>query len=530
MKSFNTTAVCVPSKHYMVDISAKIAEIKTMVDQGMYFTINRARQYGKTTTINALKNVLEDEYVVLSLSFERISNEGFSTEDRFVKSFAKIILDKCEFLSFSVPENVLSELQNIVGDNGVQKSIDELYRTIKRWIVISEKPIVLIIDEVDSATNNQVFLDFLAQLRDGYISRETDNMPAFKSVILAGVTDVKHLKSKIREEDEHKQNSPWNIATDFNVDMSLSESGIAKMLEEYDNDHSTGMNISEMAKLIRDYTNGYPFLVSRICQLIDKIVVDSMGGFKRAWTRDGLDEAIKVLLSESNTLFESLTSKLNNYPELKASLRRILMEGERITYNPLQDSIAQMEMYGFIRNDHNTVRVSNRIFETLLYNYFLSDEELKDNVFSKEGGIVKNQFVNDGKLDMPFILERFIQTYMQVFGPLDDKFKEKDGRELFLLFIKPIINGTGNYYIEAQTRNQTRTDLIIDYLGHQYIIELKIWRGERYNSAGEEQLVGYLEHFDIQTGYMLSFNFNKKKEVGVKRLQIGDKVLFEAVI
>ena len=34
----------------------------------------------------------------------------------------------------------------------------------------ADKGIVLIIDEVDSATNNQVFLDFLAQLRDGYIS------------------------------------------------------------------------------------------------------------------------------------------------------------------------------------------------------------------------------------------------------------------------------------------------------------------------------------------------------------------------
>lgn len=36
-----------------------------------------------------------------------------------------------------------------------------------------------------------------------------------------------------------------------------------------------------------------------------------------------------------------------------------------------------------------------------------------------------------------------------------------------------IINGTGNYYIEAQTRDQTQTDIIVDYLGKQYVIELK---------------------------------------------------------
>lgn len=101
--------------------------------------------------------------------------------------------------------------------------MDDLFRILKRWIKVSEKPIVLIIDEIDSATNNQVFLDFLAQLRDGYISRDTDGVPAMQSVILAGVTDVKHLKSKIRTEDEHKVNSPWNIATDFEIDMSLSD-------------------------------------------------------------------------------------------------------------------------------------------------------------------------------------------------------------------------------------------------------------------------------------------------------------------
>ena len=60
--------------------------------------------------------------------------------------------------------------------------------------------------------------------------------------------------------------------------------------------------------------------------------------------------------------------------------------------------------------------------------------------------------------------------------------------ELFLLYLKPIINGTGNYYIEAQTRDQKRTDVIVDYLGRQYIIELEIWRGERYNKEGESMI------------------------------------------
>ena len=189
-----------------------------------------------------------------------------------------------------------------------------------------------------------------------------------------------------------------------------------------------------------------------------------------------------------------------------------------------------MQIYGLIRNENNTVRVSNRIFETLLYNLFLSDEELKADVFSREGDIAKNTFVKDGQLDMCLILERFIVTFSEIFGPLEERFKEKDGREFFLLYLKPIINGTGNYYIEAQTRDQTRTDVIIDYLGQQYIVELKIWRGERYNEAGEKQVAAYLDYFGLSTGYMLSFNFNKNKEQGVKRIEYGDKILVEGVL
>ncbi len=43
MKRFNTTGVCVPAKHYMVDLTERVAEIKKLVDSGAYFTINRVR-------------------------------------------------------------------------------------------------------------------------------------------------------------------------------------------------------------------------------------------------------------------------------------------------------------------------------------------------------------------------------------------------------------------------------------------------------------------------------------------------------
>ena len=53
-KVFNTAAICIPQEHYMVNLDSRVREIKKLVDAGKYFTINRARQYGKTTTLRAL--------------------------------------------------------------------------------------------------------------------------------------------------------------------------------------------------------------------------------------------------------------------------------------------------------------------------------------------------------------------------------------------------------------------------------------------------------------------------------------------
>ena len=77
-KVFNTTAVCIPEEHYMVNIEQRLQEIKALVDDGKYFTINRARQYGKTTTLIALKRLLEAEYYVVLMDFQTFGSADFA--------------------------------------------------------------------------------------------------------------------------------------------------------------------------------------------------------------------------------------------------------------------------------------------------------------------------------------------------------------------------------------------------------------------------------------------------------------------
>lgn len=89
---FNVNGDCKPKLHYMVNITGRLEQIRRMVEQGQYFTINRARQYGKTTTLKALKKFLDKEYCVIRLDFQRLGYASFETEQRFVMAFSKELL------------------------------------------------------------------------------------------------------------------------------------------------------------------------------------------------------------------------------------------------------------------------------------------------------------------------------------------------------------------------------------------------------------------------------------------------------
>ena len=154
----------------MVDISDRLEQIKKMVDAGEYFTINRARQYGKTTTLKALEGYLKDGYTVISLDFQMMSYTEFEKEEMFVEALAREIMEAVEGGN-AIPQEIREELEAFAAGKARRAILSELFRCLSRWCRQSEKKMVLIV-EVDSASNNQVFLDFLAQLR-GYLLAET---------------------------------------------------------------------------------------------------------------------------------------------------------------------------------------------------------------------------------------------------------------------------------------------------------------------------------------------------------------------
>ena len=190
-------------------------------------------------------------------------------------------------------------------------------------------------------------------------------------------------------------------------------------------------------------------------------------------------------------------------------------------------------MHGFARRQNDALVVDNRIFEMRLYWYYISNSEFAGEM--RQAALEnKSQFTRDDILNVPLIMERFIKAQNQI-RDMDDenarkKFIEDVGREMFLTYLSPILNGTGTYSVEDRNAKKGRMDVVVHYNGQRYIIELKIWRGERYNEEGEKQINRYLDAYDLKVGYMLSFNFNKTKEPGVNQIHYGDKLLYEGIV
>lgn len=524
---FNTEGQCVPELHYMVGLNDRLDKIKRFfIDPGKYFVINRGRQYGKTTTLYALEDYLRNDYLVVSMDFQGISTAEYQDEFIFTKAFMRMFKEALTESGASA-----EEMESVAefATNREQNTLGEMFGSLNKLCKIASKPVVMMIDEVDSASNNQVFIDFLAQLRQYYIKRM--KKPTFHSVILAGVYDIKNLKLKIRPDEEHQYNSPWNIAASFDIDMSFSAAQIAAMLDEYETDHHTGMDVAAIADEIYQYTSGYPYLVSAICKTLDETLPEreKFSMDKSIWTKEGVAGAVSIILKENTPLFDSMVKQLNTYKDMRNMIEEMLYQGKNIPFSPAEKSINLGIMFCFLREENGHVAMANRIFEMYLLNLFISEESVKSDVFLYGQGN-RNQFINDSKLDMELVLEKFVQYFNDIYNERDAKFVEDYGRKFFLLYLKPIINSTGNYYIEAQTRDAKRTDVIVDYLGEQFVIEMKIWHGNEYNERGRQQLVDYLDYFHQKKGYMLSFNFNKKKETGIKTITLDDKTIIEAVV
>jgi len=101
---------------------------------------------------------------------------------------------------------------------------------------------------------------------------------------------------------------------------------------------------------------------------------------------------------------------------------------------------------------------------------------------------------------------------------------------LFLMFLRPLLNGGGFYHIESATTDDWRMDLVVTYGHERFILELKTWRGTVYRDTGVDQLLRYMEKLGETKGYLLTFDFRQKNVSKAEWLEVDGKGIFEVQV
>ncbi|QTA82681.1 AAA ATPase-like domain-containing protein [Desulfonema limicola] len=521
-REFNDTGLCVSNRHYMVDTSKKIESIFRLIEKGKYFTINRPRQFGKTTTLSLLDKLLneKDDYTALKITFEEINLNAYK-EQEFIYELFMMILTRLEFLNL--------EKQTLFVEDHLGKitTFPAFSRFITKFIrhMMPDKFVVLMIDEVDKSSGNQLFLTFLGMLRNKYLQSSEGQDYTFHSVILAGVHDIKTLKAKLRPDDDRKYNSPWNIASDFNVDLSFSSHEIETMLNDYSHEKNISPDIRAIAQKLYYYTSGYPWLVSKLCKLIDENIITQRKN--KNWLAADVEAGFRMIADKaySATLFDSLIKNLENNNDLYELVFQIIINGRSLDFS-IDDPVINLgHLYGILVNsERGRCQIHNRIFEQRIYAYMMSKVQRTKSGNVNEYG--SPEFYNVSGLDIRLVLQRF-QTFMKEhYSKKDAGFLEREGRLLFLSYLRPIINGRGFDFKEPNVSDERRMDIVITYENQRYVIELKIWHGPKYHQKGLKQLSAYLDTYQLKEGYLLIYDFNKNKDYKQEQIIFEDKHIF----
>jgi len=514
MKKFNIVGTCIPKENYMVDTSKRLEQIYKMVENKDYFVINRPRQFGKTTTLALLEHMLlaSEEYFPIGISFEGWGDTPFSSEARFCSTFLFSLGHEFNVERYGYNNLFLEQIPTA-------DSLNNLSIILKNILLKIPKKVVLMIDEVDKSSNNELFIHFLGMLREKYLQARKGRDITFHSIILAGVNDIRSLKQKMRPEAQSQQNSPWNIAVPFEIDMSFTPADIATMLADYVKESGVSMDITAVSERIFFWTSGYPFLVSRLClEVAEKILPTKQTS---SWTVEDIDRVAKVAKKETNTLFDVLTKNLETNKELYQLIQDITIGNREYIFELKNTLIKMAYMHGFITcNKKGFARIHNRIFHEGIISFFVSKIET-GRLLESAGNEEKEYVKKNGKLDFDLVMTSFQEVIKEKYSKHDalksKEFQHSNLRLLFLMYIDPIINGQGHSFKEVEIGAEKRLDIVVTYHGEIFVVEVKVWYGEKYHEQGKQQLKQYMKAMSIKKGYMLIINKNENKTFKIEK-------------
>jgi hypothetical protein len=243
------------------------------------------------------------------------------------------------------------------------------------------------------------------------------------------------------------------------------------------------------------------------------------------WTEQDLEWAVRQLVLEPNTNSESLIKNLEDHPNLYNIVYRILIDSDYTDYNVHDPNISMGLMYGIFRNGRG-VKIHNKIYEEVIYHYMTSKTKTELGTSLTNHTIGQNFKLANNALNLELALLKFQVFMREQYSKQDRDFLERNGRLVFLAFMKPILNGHGYDFKEVQISEERRLDVTITFYNNKYVAELKIWRGQVAHEEGLNQLADYLDRLALTEGYLIIFDHKEIKSWESGWIDYKDKKIF----
>ncbi|MEZ5450672.1 MAG: AAA-like domain-containing protein [Thiolinea sp.] len=396
-KHFNTAGPIFPEKHYCLDPLSRLdwEEVRHLIDAEKYFVLHAPRQTGKTSTLLAMMKALNAEGVYKAL-YVNIEAAQVARDD--VEGGLAVI---CETLAAGARTyDVQPELEDIARDLlSHQQARGVLTTLLGRWAALSDRPIVLMLDEVDALVGDTL-ISLLRQIRAGYAQRPQ----AFpQSIILCGVRDIRDYRIHTAHQEIITGGSAFNIKAKSLVMGSLTASEVHDLYQQHTTETGQVFEETIFPELWED-SKGQPWLVNALGYEMtweDKTARDR----STVLTLERYRAARERLIRSRQTHLDQLIDKLRE-PRVNRVIEAIL-GGKDTIANIRDDDLQYVEDLGLITT-RPSIAISNRIYQEIIP---------REVTWAWQATIANQEtrwYVKpDGRLDIPLLLRAFQQFFRE---------------------------------------------------------------------------------------------------------------------
>ncbi len=462
-------------------------DVMRLIESQQYFVLHAPRQTGKTTFLHALAHRLnaEGKYVCVVCSLESAGYQSISVESANKVFIQAIYLSAEIFLS---ADNRPPDPDKYAAGSLL------LRKYLSDWCQSMDKPLVLLLDEVDSLYDD-VLISTLRQLRDGFQARPR-NFP--QSVAIVGLRDIREYRLRARADNPSiGAGSPFNIKAKSLFLSAFSREEVLELLNQHTGD--TGQLFSEAVfEKLYEYSGGQPWLTNA---LANEIVAEILkNNYSLEITPEMVETAKERLIEQRQTHLDSLSDKINE-PRVRPILMSIIT-GEAPAFDGYNDAVRYCRDLGIITPE-NPIRFANPIYREIITR--ILNSSLADGI-NQDIAQTSWYLQGDGTLDMDKLLTAFTDFYRRHSESWLERFEYKEaGHQLLLMaFLQRIINGGGRIEREMAVGNG-RTDLAVFWKSQIIPIEIKMHHDKWSEPEGMEQLGRYMDRLGQHRGYLVFF-------------------------